>query len=473
MLHDVRGRWAERPWMRPLRDDVANIVRRHAGILTTRELADALLAARGALLTGEDRQRAADAVARAAVEVESVREGARFALARHEGRVLIVETNPDADDGGASVDARARYAVALGEVCDEIAQVEPLPTPDRVVDALGAVPTSDGGVPLSAERQRRLGTSASTGAALSSRLEIYPRAMSKERALRLGAGSLLGPKALRCEDVVARIGSRYLEAEKLPTKPSELRALLKATGSDLVWQADKNEFVRPASPLSRFSSSTLHRSGTGTHADDEGWDDAHREAVRFDETLRAAVEHRRFLVVAVAPRRYERVAERLATRFELETVSLERALIEGLEREVRAIEADWDFVRAVDGTERAGADWQRLRGLATQVTKRLAAELLQGDRPRLLLNAGLIARYGQMSLLDELQESAEAGRTEAGYVLLLPMDGQAEKPAIDGMPVPLTLPSRFVRAGHAWIEHEGELGANERIDNEERMAHAG
>ena len=472
VLREVRGRWAERPWMRPLRDDVADIVRRHGGILTARELADALLAARGALLTGEDRRRAADAVARAVVEAESVREGARFALARHAGRVLVVETEADTDDGGASVDARARYAVALGEVCDEIAQAEPLLTPDRVVDALGAIPAPDGSAPLSVERQRRLGTSAANGAALSSRLEIYPRDMSAERALRLGAGSLLGPKALRCEEIVARIGSRYPEAKKLSTKPSELRALLKATGSDLVWDARKGEFVRLAGPLSRFSSSTLHRSGTGTYADDEGRDEADREAAKFDETLRATVEDRRFLVVAVAPKRYGRVAECLSTQFGLETVSLERGLVEGLEREVRSMEADWDFVRAVDGTERSGADWQRLRGLAAQVTKRLTAELLQGDRPRLLLHAGLIARYGQMSLLDELQEAAEAGRTGAGYVLLLPMDEQAAKPMIDGTPVPLTLPSRFVRASRAWIERETEIAVDRRTDDKERVASA-
>lgn len=457
-LHDMRARWVERPWMKPLREDVWRIVQRHGDILTDGELADALLAARGSLLEGAQRQRAAAAVARAVVEAEGARESARFELVRQDDCVLLVAVVSTDEPGAASVVAMAEYAAALGQVCDRLADAEPLLAPERVLEELADVKHPDGATPLSADRQRRLGISTSHKAALSSRLEIYPRGMAADRALRLGAGSLLGPKKLRCEDIVTLISSRYPDAQTLPNTPSSLRAMLAKAGSDLVWQADSSEFVRPPGPLSRFSSSTLHRGGTiqFRETDLPYSSDA---AKPVDEVLQAAVENARFLAVAVAPKHYESVATRLAEQLDLEVLSLERLVVEAMQGEARVNNADWDFVQSVDGAAQDSPDWRQLRALASSVVEQVAIQLRSGERPRLLLHAGLIARYGQMSLLNDLQQAAETGATDAGYILLLPMSEQSAQPMIDGTPVPLTLPSRFVRIDRAWISQ-----ANDTVD---------
>ena len=87
---------------------------------------------------------------------------------------------------------------------------------------------------LTDDRLVRLASAASTGAALSSRLELYPRGMPAARALKLGAGALVGPKKLPPQMVQDRIASRYPEAERLPGQP-QLDAMLAAEGLHLRW----------------------------------------------------------------------------------------------------------------------------------------------------------------------------------------------------------------------------------------------
>ena len=57
--------------MKPLRESVATLVARHGGVLTTRELAEALAAARGSTADGEVRLHRAGAAAAAALDTES------------------------------------------------------------------------------------------------------------------------------------------------------------------------------------------------------------------------------------------------------------------------------------------------------------------------------------------------------------------------------------------------------------------
>ena len=71
-------------------------------------------------------------------------------------------------------------------------------------------------------------------AALSSRLELYPRGMEAARALKLAAGSLVGPKALTVPHIRQRIASRYPHAEPIPGRP-RLDDLLREAGIELVW----------------------------------------------------------------------------------------------------------------------------------------------------------------------------------------------------------------------------------------------
>ena len=84
---------------------------------------------------------------------------------------------------------------------------------------LRQVPTPTGLPPLSDHRLARLAAAASATAAVSSRLELYPRGFPAARALRLARNALLGAGTLSEDDVRTRVRTRFPAAEPLPTVP--------------------------------------------------------------------------------------------------------------------------------------------------------------------------------------------------------------------------------------------------------------
>ncbi len=268
VLEAARQRWSRQPWMTALREDLARLVDKHSGVMTGEELAEAVLAARGSVADGDERKRLASAVAYAATETEAIREGARFALYRDGERVLIVGTENLGDRYRASLQTRAQYVKRLGKRCDELAGADPLLAPIRVSEELLGVlaPESDRTIPP--DRLIRLGVRASQHAALSSRMEIYPKGMPAARALKLGMGSLLGPKSLTVKQIQQRISSRYPEAEPIPGPPA-LDALLAEAGIELVWDGTNQSYAPKLHRPSYLSTtSTFHRMGTASLAGD-------------------------------------------------------------------------------------------------------------------------------------------------------------------------------------------------------------
>ena len=229
--------------MTALRDDIARLIDKHSGVMTGEELAEAVLSARGSVADGNERYRLASAVAYAAIETEAVREGARFTLFRDGESVLMVATESLGEQYRASVQARAQYVKRLGTRCDDLAAADPLLAPIRVSEELLSVSAPEGDRTIPPDRLVRLGVRASEKAALSSRMEIYPRGMPAARALKLGMGSLLGPKSLTIKQIQQRIGSRYPEAEPIPGPPA-LDRLLAEAGIELVWDGAKQSIRR-------------------------------------------------------------------------------------------------------------------------------------------------------------------------------------------------------------------------------------
>lgn len=301
----ARERWLRVEWMKALRDDIAILVERHANVMTADELAEAILAKRGSVLEKEARRPPALAAARAAIETEGARDGARFVLFRDGDAVFVVASGAAGDAPGASVDARARYAARLGRRCDELADDPSVLAPARVLEELAKVPAPPGDPLMLPERMLRLGVRASERAALSSRREIYPRGMKAVRALRLGAGSLLGSKALTPADVENRIRSRYPEAEALPHQHTALQRLLKEAEVPLTWDVKSTHFAREtrhASPWSATAMATLHRHGTSTVAPRSTSPDV-ADARTLETRIAAAVTARGFLWCSASRRR--------------------------------------------------------------------------------------------------------------------------------------------------------------------------
>jgi serine/threonine protein kinase len=448
IVERARERWAKQAWMTALRADVEQLLEKHGGVVTQGELSRALLAARGSAASDTERVRNASAAAYAAIETEATRESARFILYRGREHVFVVATQYLGEHLPASPAARAKYAEALGAKADELADADPLLVPDRIVEELTAVPAPEGERPLTADRMLRLAVNASARAALSSRMEIYPRGMPAARALRLGAGSLLGPKRLPPEQVQQRIASRYPEAEPLPGRP-QLDALLEDAGVHYRWDAEANAYTPPLPHATYLeTSSTWSRHGTGgsqaADAPDVG------DAWTIERKLQAAAKDRRFLVLTAAPNDLRRAEREILDRFPVQRVDLDRLILRELKSAAGQLGARWEVVLNADAASRDSADWRRLQQLVDRAMPAVRRALEERTEPALLVNPGLLARYGQLALLEALRQACERG-DGPGYVVLVPADARSTMPVVDGVPLPVVLASEWARIPGSWV----------------------
>ena len=90
----------------------------------------------------------------------------------------------------------------------------------------------------------RLAAAASAGAAVSGRLELYPRGLPAARALTLARGALLALGHATPDAIARRVASRFPDAEPVPRRPA-LDALLSDAGIELAWDSEAGSY-RPA-----------------------------------------------------------------------------------------------------------------------------------------------------------------------------------------------------------------------------------
>ena len=236
----ARQRWSKTPALTRLRHDMVEMLEAQGDVMTQRELADAVLASRGSVQEQPLRSRYAAACVRAADEVERRRAAPRWIVRRVDAPagVLLARDVID-DDGTQRLDGQglADYAERLGRNADTLAGTDPLPSPTRVVDALQGVAVPAGMTTPAPNRLLALAAAVSRNAALSSRLELYPRGRASDRALKLALGALAGARTLTPEQIRQRVAGRYPEAARLPDRPA-LDTLLGQAGSELVWTPD-------------------------------------------------------------------------------------------------------------------------------------------------------------------------------------------------------------------------------------------
>ena len=176
-----------------------------------------------------------------------------------------------------------------------------------------------------------LAAAVSQNAALSGRLELYPRGMAADRTLRLALGALAGARTLTPEEIQRRVAGRYPDAAPLPERP-DLDTLLRDAGSELRWEpaaADPQGAYR--SPLRQFvtvSSATSYtrRSGGASLVSEtrsSEWDDTDA----FEQRLRHAMENQAFLALTVSPRQLPDAERALAAAFAVDPRSADELLI--------------------------------------------------------------------------------------------------------------------------------------------------
>ena len=367
--------------------------------MTRTELAAAILARRGSVQEEPLRSRYAGGCVRAAVEVERHLAAPRWIVRRLDGPAGVLLARDAIDDrGDPRLDGQklADFAQRLGRTADELAAADPLLSPARAIDALQAVAAPAGAAPPAPNRLLALAAAVSRNAAISSRLEIYPRGMAADRALRLALGALSGAHALIPDEIRRRVAGRYPDAAPLPDRP-ELDTLLRDAGSDLQWRSDAADGQGAYhSRLRRFvtigSSTSYTRISGGAARVAEGksgeWDDTDA----FDERLRRALKSRAFLALTVSPRRLADAERVLASAFAIDARNADELLIRHMKAAAHEAGADWRTVLRADREPRGSADWATLlRLVGHRALPRVRAELAAAPRAVLLTNLGLLA----------------------------------------------------------------------------------
>ena len=460
-VSSARKRWLKTPAITGLREDIAALLETQGGVMTATELAEALLSSRGSVQSEPLRTRQVFAVLRAAVETERDRAAARWILRRaeHGGQILLARDEL-AEDGAPAIDGErlADYAEALAKRADELAQEDPLRPPGRVLEALQAIEPPPGATAPAANRLLQLAAAASRNSALSSRLELYPRGMPAARALKLAIGALAGAKELTPRQVRERVAGRYPEAEPLPDRP-ELDALLEDAGSELKWQPDaaggQGAYVSPLREFTTvFSATALTRLTSVARRFEEVPADK-VEIDQFDQRLRYSIENQGFLALVVPPARAAVAEQILASQFPLKVCSIDGLLIRQMKAFTAEKRVDWRMVLradAVPAAERgASRDWGNLQRVVRSALPRVKAELAESPGHVLLTNPGLLARYGQLDLLGELMQSTGRAGGPPGLWILIPSDGQQQRPTLDGQPVPVFTSAQWARIPELWL----------------------
>lgn len=466
LVHAMVERMSRQPEVTHLRDDVALVLAGLEGIATLGEIANALLARRGSVQTGSARHREAEALTRAVITVERTKQAARWQLVTRDATVRPLIEAPQVEDlifatlasSGAtglfpsSPEHRARYALALGETADRLAQQDPLPSAQQVADALARVPPPAGDAGLSADRLIRLAAACARQASLSSRLELYPAQLSAARAVKLATNSLLGLRQFDLETIRRRIFARYPEAAPLPG-PSELEQLLKDAGLDVQWDVAKRAFVTRYSAGIISGTTQIPRFGTSQRRRPTTAPDV-QAALQIDERIKQALSSGKLLTLSVDPKGLLIAQRELAQRFALKIIDIDQVVLSLLDVQAQEWEVDWNVLLAADAAPAGAVDAQNFATVLAAVWPKVEAQLLRDDQPGLLVNLGLAARWRRMSLFAKLAEACMFGQRPPLIALIASPLTPDNRPVLDGQAVPVTINTTdYGRIPRAWLEN--------------------
>ncbi|MFD5237334.1 BREX system serine/threonine kinase PglW [Streptomyces tendae] len=450
-------RWTEAGWLAPVRTELTEIVEAVGRVMTADEAAAELRARHGAGADIPARTLArALAVVRAAADAETAerqdedpagQHEPRFAVHRRGDTVLLAaESLPGADDP--SPRELADYAALLGQAAERLARQDPLPGRGEVLRVLRSVPAPDGLAPLADTRLVSLAAATAPGVAATPRLELYPRDLSLERAVRIsqaGAG-VRRDRGITAAELVARLRARFpglglVSGSREPTHV-ELLDALEGARFDLVYDDEAEKFF-PRAPESRgpWSSTgalTSYQPPTPvTRADRE---DPHGP---LRERLTAVAERGGFLALTVKPNAFAGAAETVAAAFPVEAVDLSDVFLTAFHALAAEKGQGWQKVLRADSLSTPGSIKPGLASFVRVVWQRVEQAILaRVDAPRTVLflhDAGLVARYwdeGGHAFLVRLQNAARRpADAPHGLWLLCTVETRAQEPKLDGRTV--------------------------------------
>ncbi|MGE0328438.1 MAG: DNA-directed RNA polymerase subunit alpha C-terminal domain-containing protein, partial [Polyangiaceae bacterium] len=382
-------------------------------------------------------------------------------------------------------DLLAEQVTALGKLADELAERPILASSTEAQRLATALVQGSSLERLPPDRLLALATDASQTAALSARLEIYPRGMDAARALELTAASL--PVQLGAGAVQAHVRARYPEASPLPDAPT-LDALMTPYGYKVFGSIYQRPQAEHQTASTQNTANSFHTqldevpdvfdSGDAANVDAEGTEldapptqastatktrkagtssptlravrpeDARREA--FVERLRQTLERDAYRVLGVHITRAAEATLALSRYLGVKPVLLDQLLVERMVQK----KVPLHVIQGADREGPSGAAWPNLLRLAEAAAKELAAELLPNKQPLLLAQPGLLARY---QLKDFLLRVAEASKQDdaRAILLLVPRRDQGGMPVINNqLAIPGVLPTHTFWVSREWLDHQ-------------------
>ncbi len=455
IITEARQRWKSSTPLEGLRGTIAEVLVSRGGVMIHTELVTHVISVRGSAEEEPRRTQLANAAVRAAVEAEHASEAPRFDEYRS-GEKIFVALHPEL----------RTYAVKLGRVADQLAAIDPLPTPSRVVDELRAVPFPTevpNLAPPADARLRQLAVSAASRADLSSRGEIYPPGLPAAKALPLARNGLFGDE-LTVQEIERRLRARFPKCGPLPPRP-QLDAVLKEAGFDFEWQplaADQQGAYRSPRQDSLSSSYSIgsRKQTQFTVLPGAASDPEIAQAATIERRLRTSAGEGGYLVLTAEAGHLDLATRELKARFNVEICDLDELFLDALRAEVEAMDdpPSWDVVLAADAAPRDSADWQNLQYLVERALPKVEQRLRHVRRTCLALHPGLLARYGHMNLIAGL--AADIGRAggPGGLWVLAPANDSHALPTLNGVPIPLTNPNQHTRLTIHWLRNEHRAG---------------
>ncbi|MDX2403896.1 BREX system serine/threonine kinase PglW [Streptomyces microflavus] len=501
IVKKARERWHEDVALGLLREELVELLAERGRVAPVIELADALIARRGTQhVERRDRRALALSLLRALVERES-----RALVERESGDdespqlfryfharmpkgadpvigllALDVREGVDGPDTP-SLPALQEYALNLGARADRLAALESLPTASTVLTELDGVRRPPGNLGWDERRTAEIAVAASTRAALTPRLEIYPRDLDLVRALRITQAGVVAVQpgveedrlpGLTVDALHKRVATRFpdlgtdpLVPRELPTGSALVRALKEAgfelklaTRYDKVLRLvpDRRSGDATAGLTSASWGASAARRSTPTQYDADA---AVAAAVKADQRLTHSARQDGFRVLTVPQRRAEDAVRWLTGEpFGARPVSLTGLFVDELRGVVSEAERPtWETVLKADAAEPGSRAHQQLRIRTDKawgrIEPRLWEQLAEGHGPLLLTDTAALARYNALDLLGRLAEEARQGGNPLW--LLVAQSDPARAPRLAGQSVPYQAGfDEWIVVPDAWVSRK-------------------
>jgi serine/threonine protein kinase len=444
-LERLRNRWQKSVRaLTSVREDLVTILGAHGRVLGSRQLAAGLLAKRGADKDDPaERLRLAAICVRAAVETEERRESARIASRRLtpsggqtiEAPVIVALTNAGEEGTAPAAEDLFIYAELVGMAADALASRDPLPGVTEIRQVLREEPTAEHAMRLSDHDLVLLAAAASANAAATPRLELYPRSLPAERAVKISQVGSIAEGAF-ADDLVRRVLARFpdLDTPNRPT-PGTITELLKNLGYDVVRGSDSRLYLSSSTQVSGTSGSRSRAPARPTPST------ATAEAAEHAAARLTQARERGGFIALKAPIRDAVAIHHAVAAFDgVTSVNVTTEFV----RTLRAVVAKrgrpkWKTVLDADSPDASPTARTGFADLLQETWTRLEEHIRAvGNSGIVLLHeATPIARYtGGIELLAKLTVAArDADESPAGLWLLCPMEDPQSPPQLDRVTV--------------------------------------